>query len=205
MSDRPHRPDAELRAFADTHLLYEIRMVGALPAAIVQRNAMTVGDGGDAVSNALLESFAVHARSLIDFFFRQQPQFPDDALARDYFYEDRGAWPLPPLTPHLARVKPRVNKEIAHLTYGRMLVSEEARQWQFEKIANDLAAVLGNFVRAVSDHRVGSDFKTRALEALPYDARYDSYFKLREQVDAPLRLDPGGDRPPGGTPTQGLG
>jgi hypothetical protein len=111
MPARSVRADEELRLFAEEHLAYEIAMLGALPGEIMKRDAMLVpsDSSGDAVLNGLVESFAVHARVVVDFFYRERPpaRFPDDAVARDYFHDDPARWPIPEKTAEVTMVQPR--------------------------------------------------------------------------------------------------
>jgi hypothetical protein len=86
-------------------------------AAITMR--MTAGTAIDQNErNALLESFTVHARCLIDFFWKTPKG--DDASAA-HFCPD-GSWERArgTIPDEVSKVNPRVGKEIAHLTYARL-------------------------------------------------------------------------------------
>src|SRR5688572_21299671 len=113
----PRKP-AELRE-ASEHLFYELWMLDSL-ARLLGLGAF----GHGPVSNALLESFSIHARALLQFFFPMSPK-SDDVLAEDYFggtaaWEAvRGAEPAA-----LNQVNRRVGKEVAHLTYARLGLSD---------------------------------------------------------------------------------
>ena len=89
---RSKRSDDELREASD-HLFYELWMLGRTARLL----AMGVfGDGP--VKNAVLESFTIHARALLQFFFPSNPR-SDDVIAADFLsnavvWEDaRGAMP----------------------------------------------------------------------------------------------------------------
>ena len=69
------------------------------------------------IHNALLEAHTVHARALYAFFF-QDCRKPDDAVAGDFVSQWASLRPTPGAA--LESVSPRVGKEIAHLTYGRL-------------------------------------------------------------------------------------
>ena len=136
------RTESELRELLP-HLCYEIRMLLMTDLLLVRENN-TPRDQGQpdewTIHNALFEAHTVHARSLYAFFF-QEPRKPDDAVASDYVAD----WDLnrPEPAAVLGTVSPRVGKEIAHLTYGRLAYrTDEERQWAFTKISRALVDVL---------------------------------------------------------------
>jgi hypothetical protein len=74
---RAIRQSADLRE-ASEHLFYELWMLESV------ERLLTLGAFGPGpVSNALLESFSVHARALSQFFFPVTPK-SDDVLAEDF-------------------------------------------------------------------------------------------------------------------------
>ena len=83
--------------------------------------------GQGPAANAFLESFTIHVRALLQVFYPANPLI-DDVLAQDFFDEPR-IWvdALGEMPEVLAIVKPRVGKEIAHLTYARLAVTPEAK------------------------------------------------------------------------------
>lgn len=97
------------------------------------------------VHNALVESFALHARNMVDFFYNDSPQ-PDDAVASQFFSNPL-MWQTvrPPLTADLQTAKARANKEISHLTYARLLVAPSQKSWPVDSIVRDIDAVLATF------------------------------------------------------------
>jgi hypothetical protein len=115
--------------------------------------------GEGPVRNALLESFTIHARGLLQFFFSNQPR-PDDMVAADFLPSSavwdaaRGAMPEV-----LANLGARVGKEVAHLTYGRLLVTEDAKPWSFIAVVEALSVVAGTFHSAVPANVLGPRWK----------------------------------------------
>jgi hypothetical protein len=114
--------------------------------------------GEGPVANALLESFTLHARGLLQFFFPKAPR-DDDVLAQDYFggkpaWEDvRGDMP-----PALSQIDFRVGKEVAHLTYARLSVRDEAKGWDIREIAAALTDVAVAFRTHVNPDALGHRF-----------------------------------------------
>jgi hypothetical protein len=102
--------DEQLIDYSAKHLLYEIQMFRWLAATVPP---MPVGHE----KSAFLESFAVHLRNLIDFFFPQNAR-PTDVIAAD-FYDDPAKWNLAISTTTLELARTRANKEVSHLTLDR--------------------------------------------------------------------------------------
>jgi len=151
---RMRRSDKELVDVSE-HLLYEIQMLFGTAQAM---GTLDLGNENDiriwAIRNALVESFTVHARILLDFLYSSRPK-PDDVITEDFF--DNGSTWLqkrPAKSQLLTTIHKRVGKEVAHLTYARLAVTPEAKQWSFVNIANEIGAVLKKFLQLVPDSRV---------------------------------------------------
>jgi hypothetical protein len=156
---RKKRTDKELVDVSE-HLLYEIQMLFGTAQAMGTLDLEGENDVRRwAIRNALVESFTVHARILLDFLFSTEPK-PDDVIAEDFF--DNGSTWLqyrPAKTQLLATIHKRVGKEVAHLTYARLAVIPEAKQWHFVNIANQISAVLEKFLRLVPASRGSDSFR----------------------------------------------
>ncbi len=137
------------------------------------------------VQTALVESFALHARGLSDFFFVPKRGRQPNAFAFDYFADDNPSWHrtlAPEQGPWLRRIKlsdrdpaasvDRFGKEIAHLTFEPDVpLADHARGWPVSPIANEIGEVLHVFVRHVVDGKVADDFKASAWREIPVAAR----------------------------------
>ncbi len=64
------------------HLWYEFSMFLALPQELAKNQEVEV------LSNALIESFAIHVRNLIDFLYKDNSS-SDDVFAGDFFKLER--------------------------------------------------------------------------------------------------------------------
>jgi hypothetical protein len=126
------------------HLEYEYGML----MAVAQAMASGISSSGW-LTNALLESFVIHFRALVDFFYPQPNSKPDDVLAT-HFFSDPAKWEQarPPLTDELKRGRVRAHKEIAHLTYARLAVTPDTKPWNFVEIANQMQALMHAFRQA---------------------------------------------------------
>ena len=136
--------DKEKLKRISSHLYYEFSMFVSLTLE------MRKGYPPGMVNNALLQSFALHVRNLIDFLYNDKHQ-PDDVYAGDYF-ETPERWQLlrSKITPGLSNAKKRANKEIAHLTYSRLNVAQKEKKWAFVELSNEMIKAFDPFVTNVN-------------------------------------------------------
>lgn len=153
-----HSPN-DLRAMSE-HVLYEFEMLVRIPDVL---NRGGFGQDHATISNALIESFVVHARGLDRFLFLDPHK--DDVAAVDYF--PGGDWPVkrgeerPQI---LIAAHDRAGKEIAHITIGRLKVSEATKSWMTQEIISPLQRVLLTFARTAASELVADDFAARVTE-----------------------------------------
>jgi len=105
---------------------------------------------------ALLESFTVHARILLDFLFAENPR-EDDVIAEDYFQsgkiwlKERGN-----KSNKLESIHKRVGKEVAHLTYTRQTITTDMKVWNFIEIASEINTVFNAFLTHVQKNHLSA-------------------------------------------------
>ncbi len=136
-----------------SHVWYEYSMMNEVA------DSLTSGTGDDVVRNALLESFLIHARSVADFLWGTTADKPDDIRARHYLVHSTSA--SSPLSPPSVPVdwRTRVNKEIAHLTDGRLAVTPETKGWRFNLIREELDSAMGAFLEIVPPQTLSPEWK----------------------------------------------
>ena len=141
VSSRRKRTKKQLKAMSK-HLAYEVQML-----AWLERTLPATDD--DLLNNALLESFVMHTRVLLDFFFLSTTR-DSDIVASDYFESvERWETVRGELPSELANVRQRVGKEMAHLTLERLDVTSDKKPWNFAAIAGAIGSVLERFASAV--------------------------------------------------------
>jgi hypothetical protein len=173
----PSRSDRELIAFSE-HLLYDVQLFFHESRALTRTRLELMPSLPWEVEMALVESFAMHARALVDFFFREKGR-SDDAFASHFFSHrtweklrlSQGPWISEVRQPALDRF----GKEIAHLNYHRVTLAEQARGWPVVQIAGAIGEVLWVFGANVDQSRVMTDFKVRAEREIPAFARLGSW------------------------------
>jgi hypothetical protein len=152
---RKRPSDDRLRRFAEEHLLYEAGMLYEVTGKLMNRHH----EHDPVVQNALLESFGVHNRNLIDFLWLDHPMKHTDAIAHDWIErlaaaEDVGA--------PRARQGPRRQGEV-HLSYNRLDVRQEEKGWTVLGIGPEVIAAFGKFATEAPDtgsRRAGEPART---------------------------------------------
>ena len=137
--------DDQVLKEASFHLQYEIGM-------IFETAHKLNGEKDIVIYNALLESFMIHARNLIYFFFGD-PVYDDIVAAHFVFGWElvRGAKSV-----LLKQVEEEANKKVAHLTYQRF-TGDFA--WDVDEITRELYGVIQKFAQHVDDVKVVAHFK----------------------------------------------
>jgi hypothetical protein len=143
------RDAKELRA-ASKHLGYEVDMLRGTADRLL--SGMEEG----VAKNAFLESFTVHARALVQFFFGAKS---GDVLA-DHYVLDVRMWRVArgKLPRALKDVADRVGKEIVHLSYGRLVVGPDANNWNVHAVHAALMELCEKFIRHVPAGRLDERF-----------------------------------------------
>lgn len=143
------RTNEELKKVSE-HLLYEIQMLSG---------TSQLSDSDKVKNNALLESFSIHARVLLDFLYKTKGQ-PDDALATDFF-DDPLEWQkyIEEKSVILKKINTRVGKEIAHLTYKRLEVPPEEKAWDRQPICEEINEIFKKFLEIVSKEKICDKLK----------------------------------------------
>ena len=140
---RPKR-DAELLRAVSEHLHYEYWMLRSLAEWIVAG-----GVGDRVVRNAVLESFVIHTRVLIEFFY-SDAAWHDTVVAADFFAQPAD-WQAvrPPLCETLEEARRRVGKDAVHLTYTRLEQTPDTKRWPVAEISDEISRVMTVFQRCV--------------------------------------------------------
>lgn len=168
---RKQRSDEELVAISKD-LLYEINMLlGSAHSLRVFCTSAEKNPISLTICNALIESFTVHARNLLNFLYSTNPQ-SDDVIAQDFF-DDESIWvkQRPVKSQLLTTIHKRVAKEVAHLTYSRSDVTPQTKRWQYDNIANEIRAVLNGFIQLVPRRKLSNTFPTFIAQAVSANGR----------------------------------
>lgn len=154
---------------ASDHLLYEVRMLESLTLGL----ASGISGGKGPLHNALVESHAIHARVLHDFFYSDSSRFDDDILASHFFSVGQWAELRPSKPEILTALNARVGKEIAHLSYLRL---GEQSSWQVVEITKAIESVLEVFKLKVDRRFMSDDWTKKSIreQSSPSDGQISS-------------------------------
>lgn len=122
------------------HLRYELHMLEATARALAEAEVP--------LKYALIESFAVHARVLLEFLYRKRGDRgvrDSDVLACDFC----PGWQAPPIPAVLERVPHRTGKEIVHLTYDRNGKTPEEWLWPVPAMRDAILIDMEKFLNVV--------------------------------------------------------
>jgi len=100
--------------------------------------------------DALLESFVVHLRNLIDFFYRDGQG--NDVVAKDFF--DKPSKWSPRESKLLKNAHTRANKELSHLTAVRKNEGDPEKPWDLAALYGEIDAVAMDFADRASKIKV---------------------------------------------------
>jgi hypothetical protein len=146
------RSDADLMRWAHEHLVYEAAML----SHAVDRFASNQLSDQD--HNAFLESSAIHVRCLRDFLWgSRKKNEPEDAFAFDFC--DPGVWEQarPPLADALRAIegdRRRIGREIVHLTYYRLDIGVETKDWDLSALIAAITKGLHTFAEVAKEDRL---------------------------------------------------
>ena len=161
MSKRPTPRSKNDLIQASRHLHYEWTMLNA-GATLMHMLA----DGP--ARYACLESFLIHARNICLFFFEGgNPWRDDDIVADDFIPEYGNSLGAPPQRLNTDAMI-RINREIAHLSYERLLIDRPTK-WPIAEMLHDLQALLESFVEKAPQDLLSAEWNSRASGATAAD------------------------------------
>jgi hypothetical protein len=151
-SEKPKKTPEELRNDSGA-VHYEIKMLNDVADEIPNYPKGVIHD-------ALVESFVIYARVLIDFLYGHPNKDPQkhDIIARE-FIDSSTSWPSE--SPEdLKEVKKRADKLAAHLTCDRVIQYRYDKGWQITQIRNRLNEIFDDWQKKVPPDKIGEELKS---------------------------------------------
>ncbi len=176
-------PSQKQKSLALEHICYEIRRLLTWYALRIP-----AGNLPQSVINDRIELILIHVRNLLDFFevsratkaIRPSLARPDDIVSEDFAFPAQKI----PIDP---KVKGRIDKEVAHLTYTRCGLSPEEKQWRFDDIVPPLLVVSLSFLRWVL-RSTPKKFEPDALGAVSLaEADLSQYLAAPRPAERPMQ------------------
>jgi hypothetical protein len=161
--------DDELKAYAEEHLQYEVDMltwsagVLAFLASHKDKGALPL-----VINNGLLNTFGVHARTLIDFIYSRsrKSDHPSDIIIEDFIDEATLKNNLSGISPLLNKTLHKANKQIAHLTINRIEYGEVGKEWKFIEVAQHICQALASIAPCIPSSRISDNLKQKISRQL---------------------------------------
>ncbi len=142
------------------HVAYEIDRLFAT-------HGMLVGDvvqPGTAPHDAVLESFAVHLRNLIEFLYGPR-KFENNAIAEDFFADPARWRALSGTKPEdLDRAQKQGHKQIAHISFERVGAD---KRWYVGALTERLHEVVRAFLDNADEDRIGPELRDLRAKLRP--------------------------------------
>lgn len=138
--------DAELMAYSDDHIAYEVERFFWLTELLTDPSTtLSASSREDArrLNHALIESFALHLRNLLEFLYDDKDS--SNIVAAQFCA--RGVWKLDPKAkpPVLGKAWGAANEQIAHLTDKRKPRDSPDKVWPFKEIADAIRPLIERF------------------------------------------------------------
>jgi hypothetical protein len=146
MPNRILYADQQLLDYSEEHLRYELQIFYWVVKNLPQDNGFPL--------SALLESFAIHLRNLIDFFYTRPEEARNDDLVAADFFDSPGAWNLGAIPQSLSAARERANKEISHITYKRKSAMDPTKPWPVADLFNEVHSIAQRFAASASGKKL---------------------------------------------------
>jgi hypothetical protein len=123
---------------------------------------------GTPIAKAILESFLIHARLLIDFFYHgkkyRRKIYRDDIVPEQFRLDPDELNKIrpPDMSTVLNQARDKADKLLAHLTYTRIRETEDYGRWDVGPIKSEIQNILKIFVQRVPSELQGQKFKALA-------------------------------------------
>jgi hypothetical protein len=154
---QPQDDPEYLQCYSKDHLLYEVQMFFQVGHLLLTGQFQTSQPKVVIVlQNATIESFVLHLRNLLDFFYT--PPRKTDVSATMFY--DSGHLPLdfPPESASLSTAHRRAHKEMTHITTERHWEGNPAKLWEFHRILREVKPLMEKFLQTASAARLHPDF-----------------------------------------------
>ncbi|MGA2300734.1 MAG: hypothetical protein ABSG77_08565 [Candidatus Acidiferrum sp.] len=138
--------DQQLLDYSEEHLLYELHIFRWVAENLPPEKGFLL--------SALLESFAIHLRNLIDFFYTQPGKARNDDLVAADFFDSPGAWDPGAIPKSLEDARERANKEISHVTYKRKTATDPTKPWPVGDLFKEVHSVAQKFAAGASSKKL---------------------------------------------------
>ena len=154
---QPENDSEYLQRSSKEHLLYEVQMFFQLGHLVMTGHFQTSQpEVAIVLHNTIMESFVLHLRNLLDFFYT--PPRKTDVSATSFY--DSGHLPpdFPAESTILSTAHRRAHKEMSHITTERHWEGNPAKLWEFHRLLREGKPLVEKFLQTASAARLHPDF-----------------------------------------------
>lgn len=155
--------DPDLIAYSKEHVQYEISLLVACGHLSTHQFRSESTDLATVLHNAILESFAIHLRNVVDFLYPGTSVKVTDVLADDFFPQGKRPVAFPSLPAKLQAARERAHKQVSHLTTGRLTAADPGKVWMPTDLVKETLSVLVEFVRQASPDKLDRSVRDYVL------------------------------------------
>jgi hypothetical protein len=138
--------DSDLLAFSQAHLLYELQIFRWIVENFPRETSFR--------RSVFVESFAIHLRNLIDFFYNSPALAREDDIVAADFFDVPTRWNLGVLPITLENARERANKEISHITYKRKAATDPTKPWPVADLYEEINNLALQFAAGASPKKL---------------------------------------------------
>jgi len=154
--------DDELKNYAETHLQYEVNML-SLSVSVLASLARRANTSPLPwlLSNGILNTFAIHARNLIDFLYSRSRgrDYPTDIIIQDYVGDNEISLHLRPISPLLEKALIKANKQVAHLSMDRIEYERLGKEWRYIEVMGHIRDAFASIAPYVPAAKMSSELR----------------------------------------------
>ena len=142
----------EKKLYLEEHFYYEVMMMLFSYKKSENSKYITTDFRED---NLAIEGFLLHVRGLIEFFFYSAVKKD----ARAYEFVENWNDIQPKIKDEMILIKDRIDKELAHLTWGRKDPNNPDKNWDLDSIYIKMLKTLKVFIENLGDNLKGKNMR----------------------------------------------
>jgi len=155
--------DADYIKYSREHLYYEIGMFTRMLEEILNFQEPHNDEQLKSRNNSCLESFLIHTRNLMEFFYEKFKKYPEKDVRAQDFMPPGITWTITKSSDYPDITK-RISREIEHITTERKMPGDLAKQWsEMNRIIEIISIAFEQFKKNCGHNKVHPDILNISL------------------------------------------
>ncbi len=120
-----------------------------------------------AINNGLINSFAYHARNLINFLYSRSrnADYATDIVLEDYIDTDEVGDLLTPISQLLEEALTKANKQAAHLSLDRIQYEKGGKEWKFIELAKQILSAFASVTPHIPSSKISHSLRQKLTQS----------------------------------------